>query len=98
MSNNTEKKALIASSSLDAIMEAFRLTNPKELEIKIEDSVGQKPQVNWFRIGTIVHGGSGTTVLLKGTCDIEFGIEHFSRFKARYDTQLKSGTITLFVA
>ena len=89
-----EKKALFEYSSTNAIMEAFRVTNPKELEINIEDSVGQKPDVNWFHVGTIIYGGSdASTMVFKGLCDVGFGKERFSRFEAKCDTEFKSGVI-----
>ena len=87
-----EKKAIFTCPSKQCILDAFRVTNPKQLTIDIVDSVGQRPNTKWIHIGTIEWGDT-SEMLLRGLCDIDFGSEHFSRFTAEYDTELKSGTI-----
>lgn len=87
-----EKKALFTCPSKENILDAFRVTNPRKLAIDIVDSVGQRPSTKWIHIGT-VEWCSPSEMHLRGLCDISFGSEHFSRFTAEYDTELKSGTI-----
>ena len=89
----TEKIALFSCPSKECILEAIQVTNKsKEPAFTIVDSVGQKPTTNWIHIGTIVYGSSNVMVL-QGLCDVNFGPEKFSRFVAKYDTELKSGVI-----
>ena len=87
-----EKKALFTCPSKQNILEAFRVTDPKQQVIDIVDSVGQRPNTKWIHIGTI-EWENQSEMHLRGLCDVDFGPEHFSKFTAEYDTELKSGTI-----
>ncbi len=80
--------------SKQSILEAFRVTNPKELDYEIS-SEEEKPKVDWLHIGTIIYGGfTPNEINLKGLCSAEYEGTKFSRFTAKIDTDTKTGSIS----
>lgn len=80
--------------SKQAILEAFRVTNPKDLDYEI-GSGESRPKVEWLHIGTIIYGGfTPNELALKGLCSAEYEGKRFSRFTAKIDTESKTGSIS----